>query len=248
MIAKYVNITSGPRESNFELLRIIAMYLVLVVHADFASLGVPEWSDFTHDPTESLIKTSFEALSIGCVNLFILISGWFGIKPSAKGFLKFVFQCAYFMFGIYIILVAFGTLKLSLKGIMECVALTPANWFVKAYIGLYILSPLLNAFSNNATLKTQTNVVIAFFLFQTIYGITNAAQFIDFGYSTFSFIGLYLLADLLRKTLRSTTMSKVNCVSLKWGGDNMHISSHFKRINFCPVQMDEHISPSFQLY
>ena len=36
-----MNKSKGVRESNFELLRLVAMFLVMVVHADFWSLGFP---------------------------------------------------------------------------------------------------------------------------------------------------------------------------------------------------------------
>lgn len=38
--------TKTKRQSNIELLRIIAMFLVLVVHADFWSLGGPNAEEF----------------------------------------------------------------------------------------------------------------------------------------------------------------------------------------------------------
>lgn len=42
-------------------------------------------------------------------------------------------------------------------------------------------------------------VLICFFTFQTFYAcFTTSATFIDRGYSTFSFIGLYLLARYIR--------------------------------------------------
>lgn len=220
MMDKSLNITNGPRQSNFELLRILAMLFVLVVHSDFSSLGAPDRLDFINAPEESISKTIFEALSIGCVNLFILISGWFGIRPSVKGFFNFIFQCAYYMIGIYLLSLIIGKAHFSITGVLECLALTSSNWFIKAYIGLYILSPILNSFARSATLKQHCVVLIAFYIFQTIFGITNAAQFIDFGYSTFSFIGLYLLANLLRRIISEPEKCaiKIQAVNrLKWG-------------------------------
>lgn len=39
VLQRITSITAGPRQSNFELLRILAMFLVLVVHSDFWSIG-----------------------------------------------------------------------------------------------------------------------------------------------------------------------------------------------------------------
>ena len=50
------------RQSNMELLRIIAMFLVLLVHADFFSLGAPSASDCVNAPVESSLKVFFQAI------------------------------------------------------------------------------------------------------------------------------------------------------------------------------------------
>lgn len=70
------------RESNFELLRIIAMFMVLVLHADFQALGEPTRADIISSPLTSSLKVFFEMASIVAVNVFVLISGWFGIRGS----------------------------------------------------------------------------------------------------------------------------------------------------------------------
>lgn len=187
------------RESNIELLRLLAMFLVLVVHADFFSLEAPTLNDTLSTPTNALFRFFFESLSIVCVNVFVLISGWFGIKPSIKSFCNFVFQCLFFLIGIYIVLLACGLTSPSINGLAGCFCMLKENWFIKAYIGLYILSPVLNAFIKNADKKTYENVLIAFFVFQTVYSwFTGAAVFFENGYSTMSFIGLYLLAQYLK--------------------------------------------------
>lgn len=204
------SITTGPRQSNIELLRIIAMFLVLTVHADFWALGSPTYDDFLKSPFNTAFKTVVESISIVCVNVFVLISGWFGIKFSIKGLLNFLFQCAYFLFGIYIVMLLAGRADLTLKGIAGCFALTKVNWFIKSYIGIYILAPVLNIFIQYASKKLFTTVLVLFFVFQTIYGWSDAAPFIAQGYSTFSFIGLYLLAQYTRKYLLKDVTA--------WGG------------------------------
>lgn len=131
------------RQSNIELLRIISMFLVLIVHSDFFSLGSPNMESFITKPFFSFSQLLFQAISIGCVNIFVLISGWFGIKPNLKGFIKFIFQCLFFLVGIYLVLTLCGLTDMSpkgiLKGIAGCLLLLKWNWFIKAYICLYIL-------------------------------------------------------------------------------------------------------------
>ena len=81
------------RLSNFELLRMIAMFLVLLVHADFFSLGEPTAEECVTNPVDVIPRLLFWSLSIACVDIFVLISGWFGIKPRVKGICNFLFQC-----------------------------------------------------------------------------------------------------------------------------------------------------------
>ena len=188
------------RQSNMELLRIVAMFLVLLVHADFFSLGAPSASDCVNTPVGSFLKVFFEAISIACVDIFVCLSGWFGIKPTVRGFFNFVFQCLFWLIGLYVVTLILGTSSISMQGLKGCFALTKLNWFIKAYILLYILAPVLNAFVDKVSRKDFKNVLIAFFTFEFVYGwiFSGSTQHIQDGYSTISFIGLYLLARYAR--------------------------------------------------
>lgn len=107
---------------------------------------------------------------------------------------------SFWLVGLYIITLLIGTSTFSIQGIKGCFALTKLNWFIKAYILLYILAPVLNAFVEKASQKDFRNVLIAFFAFEFVYGwiFSGSTQHIVGGYSTISFIGLYLLARYVR--------------------------------------------------
>ncbi len=192
------SITTGPRQTNIELLRIVAMLLVVIVHSDFWSLSQPKWTYFEIDPLNAITRVFFQSAGIVAVNLFVLISGWFGIRFSKKGLLNFLFQCAYFFVGIYLVLLITGEGKLTIREIADCLALYSSYWFVKAYLALYIISPILNAFIERADKKQFEITLILFYAFQFTYGWTNAAEWMAQGYSAFSFMGLYLLARYVR--------------------------------------------------
>ena len=169
--------------------------MVLIVHADFLALDVPTKEVVNANPFASFLRFFFQALSIVCVDVFVLISGWFGIRPSSKGFFNLLFQCAFFNCSIYIVMLLLGLTTLSAKGIADCLLLTDTYWFVKAYMLLYILAPVINSFIENSNTNHIRNVLLLFFVFQTIFGfISDGAVFFENGYSTISFIGLYLLA------------------------------------------------------
>lgn len=213
------SISVGPvRHSNMELLRIVAMFLVLVTHADFWSLGSPNYDDIHSNFLSATTRIGIEALSIICVNVFILISGWFNIKPSVKGFCNFIFQCLFINITLYAIVVITGLQTLTKGGIADVFLFSDHDWFIKSYIGLYILSPVLNAYCKYADKRSQEIVFLGFYIFQTLYGITSTALFIEHGYSTFSFIGLYLLGNYAHKYLynkyRTSTLVTVSLLAL----------------------------------
>lgn len=200
------------------------MFLVLVLHADFFSLGGPTLQDFQENPLSSFTRTFFQAVSIVCVNVFVLISGWFGIKPSMKGFSNFIFQCLYFILLLYAFSLVTGISQFSIKGLIENFMCKPRGyWFVLSYAALYIISPILNSFVNNSSKEQIRIVLISFFLFQTIWGWSGIERFFESGYSAFSFIGLYLLARYFR-------LYGV-CKLTDWGGA-FYISAIFLNILF----------------
>jgi len=67
--------SKAERLSNIELLRIVAMFLVLVVHSDFFSLGAPTSMEIANSPMQSYVRIFIESFSIVCVNVFVMISG-----------------------------------------------------------------------------------------------------------------------------------------------------------------------------
>ena len=193
-----INSPKPTRDSNIELLRIIAMFLVLLVHTDFYSLGIPSTKHISQQPLDSTLRFLVEALSIVCVNVFVLISGWFGIRPKAKGICNFLFQCLFFSLGIYGVTLLIGTSKFSADGLLGCITLTRQNWFITAYLLLYILSPILNAFVEHTPRHIFRNVLLAFFAFACTYEWLGGTKYMIDGYSPLSFMGLYLLARYLR--------------------------------------------------
>lgn len=201
----------SQRDSNIELLRIIAMVMVLVLHADINALGTPSSVEINDKPVVSIARIILDMMSVGAVNIFVLISGWFTIKPSVKGFSSFIFQWLFFSVGIYAILVLIGQTEISIGGLARCLALTdaPYYWFIPSYICLYIFSPVLNAFVNTSSQKEFRIVILAFFIFQTLYSfISGGAEFLMKGYSALSFIGLYLLAAYVKKYIDITVVHR----------------------------------------
>ncbi len=192
--------THSRRDSNMELLRIVAMLLVMVVHADFRALLVPSVADFFDDTYRTIMRLAIESLSIICVNTFVLLSGWFGIRFRFERLFEFLFQVFFFLllgFGIAILTVPDEAL--SIRGVANLLLLGDWDyWFVKCYLLMYIFAPVMNAFTEHASERQFRIFLITFYIFQSIYGFIGGAEWFRLGYSGLSFMGLYLLARYIR--------------------------------------------------
>ena len=182
-----------------ELLRIISMLLVLVVHAGYTSIGTPNADDICNAPLSSVLRFLSESISVICVNIFVMISGWYGIRPKLKRFCEFIFQVLFFGIVIYLVL---RVLRLTeVWGIGDWASFLFFRrdiWFVNAYIILYCLSPVLNLFAEHASQKQFQVTLLVFFLLMFFFGFIKSDEFFSHGYSPLAFIGIYLLARYVK--------------------------------------------------
>ena len=187
------------RQSNIELLRIIAMLMILGLHVNFMALGGTSSEEIRNLPMQSLMRILSENICIVGVNIFVLISGWFGINFKNKGICNFIFQSLFFSVILFIPFITTGKIDANRINIMSAFLLYKnAYWFFWAYIVLYIISPILNTFIENTDKATIRKVLILFFTTQTIIFIFTSTGFYKAGYDPLSFIGLYLLARYFR--------------------------------------------------
>ena len=189
---------SLKRDSNIELLRIVAMIMVFIVHADFLSLGAPNMDDLTSSPESTYLRVLCESLSIVCVNVFVLISGWFGIKSSLYRFFCFLFQVYFLELFVYALYLIGG--KIDTMHFRDWMNILLCNdyWFVKAYVILYLFAPALNAWFEMMSKKQIEQFLFLFFTVQTLMDFWWGTSFSAGGYSGLSFMGLYVLARYIR--------------------------------------------------
>lgn len=184
------------RQSGVELLRTLSIFLILVIHVINLVIGVPNHVDLQHNPISSITTISFESISIVCVNVFIIISGWFGIRYTINGLLKLIFQCVFFYIVESIIeLLFFDQLSIAsfLRGGISSFFL---GWFISAYIMLYILSPVINNYIVSHKKRECQLILIPSAIFMLTYGwlfSTTSGNFSTFnsGYSSLFLFILY---------------------------------------------------------
>lgn len=185
------------RQSNIELLRIIAMLGVVLLHANYVSLGWIGASDILSRPLESFSRMLAEQLCIVSVDIFVMISGWFGIKPSVKGIANILYQVLFYGVVLMLVGIAFG-LPVPKTEMMHVFLAGGYYWFIAAYLGLYTLSPVLNLFVEKSKPGTILKVLICFFLLQCLFGWLTELGTYSGGSSLISFVGIYLLSRFVK--------------------------------------------------
>lgn len=187
------------RDSNMELLRLLAMFLVLVVHANFRALPRPDSLQIATNTTSALLQFMTEGFAIVAVDVFVLLSGWYGIKMKFSRLAEMGFQILFFgLLGIGICAV-YDPANLESKVLGRLFLADGGYWFVKSYVVLFVFAPVINAFISSADRKTFRNVLIAFFAFEFAYDwLSEGTSWLRGGYSFPSFMGLYMLARYVR--------------------------------------------------
>lgn len=186
------------RLSNFELLRILSIFGVLYGHGVGMVNELPSGAIISEKPFSSFFYIFFSSIFMGGVNVFILISGWFGIRPSKKGILKYLFQVLFLLWGIYLICIASGLTDFNLSGIKICLGFTEGYWFIMAYLGLYLLAPILNVFIETVSKRQFQMVLCALFIFQCYYSWFSSYVNYFGGYSIVFFCILYLTGRFIK--------------------------------------------------
>lgn len=177
-------------------MRILAMFLVIMTHANFWSLGYPSASEMAASPVVNSFRWLVQCVCAGCVDMFILISGKFSIRFSFKGMGNFLFQVVYFLILGGLAGFLFLDYVPGIIGLKQLLLAVPGQfWFVKAYLAIFILSPVLNTYCKDISKRQFTILLLSYFAFELYFGwLTHSADFILDGFSCFSFVGLYMLA------------------------------------------------------
>jgi hypothetical protein len=187
------------RDSNMELLRIVAMLLVMTVHASYRALPRPDDMAVAIHPLSVFLQLSTICFTVIGVDVFVMLSGWYGIRPRVLRLGELLFQILFF--GLLCLGIEYAVSgQVPPKAVTSVLILNDDNyWFVKTYLALYLLAPVLNAFVEIASRRQFEQVLIGLFGFQFVFGwVFDATTWLRAGYSLPSFVCLYLLARYMR--------------------------------------------------
>lgn len=181
-----------------ELLRIVAMFLVLLLHCNYSVIGPVSQSEVISDSIGSFIRILTEQLCLCCVNIFVLISGWFSIKFTFKGVCSLFFQVFTLVIAVCVVLIPFSP-NIPYKDIFKVFYMGSYYWFIPSYLILFVFSPVLNVFVENTDRVLIERVLLGFFFLEFALGWLFDWEHFGLGYSGISFMGLYLMARFLNK-------------------------------------------------
>ena len=199
------------RNANMELLRIIAMAMIVVLHFFKHSGYLPESSVAVEGASLNglnIIAIVMESFCIVAVNVYLLISGYFSIDSKWKPSKLLGFLCRVWFYTLLIPIAAacmgipilaeeegiYGLLKYILP------VGTSHYWFVTCYFQLLLLMPLLNHAIKAMTGKQLKTVLLALLIpvcfIKSICPIEMVTD--NYGYDLLWFICLYLTGAYLR--------------------------------------------------
>lgn len=123
------------RDSNMELLRITAMLLVITFHVDFISFDFPtDQLSIYSSPISAYLKIWMTNATFTCVDVFIILSGWYGIHPRVQRLTEFLFQVFFYSILSYILFLIFdANVHFSWRFLCHLIV-TDDYWWLTRYI------------------------------------------------------------------------------------------------------------------
>lgn len=202
------------RDSNIELLRIVLMLMIigfhLIVHG--AQMGGPV-GDHVINNESSVAYVFLKSFLVVAVNCFVFISGFYRITFKIKTLLSLFFQAVFYSLAINLAVDMLSLEYISAKMYIKAMfaAFSGIWWFLTAYMGLYLLSPLLNNAIDTFNKYQFLFILISVTLINSVSGFVFGAGPIvgtNSGFSLISFVHIYLIAQYISKYANLDKLTK----------------------------------------
>lgn len=149
------------------------------------------------NPTFDCVRALWLPLHVG-VLIFVFLSGYFHIRTSSRGLILllgivFVYSIPGMVFGIK----NAGNTQDILHSLMFISH--SEFWFVKVYLGLFLIAPLLNAFLDNSSIQSQWYLICVCALISMYFGSFSDNLSVAEGKNLFSFMLYYQIGHLLKE-------------------------------------------------
>lgn len=185
------------RMSNYELLRIFAMLLVITSHfCVHSSWPIQAGAGF------SLNFFLANVFSVGAIAniIFVIITGYFLVKSKInyKKIIALIMEMYFYSLIILVVIFVFTNHKITLHELKASILPFPyGNWFCVTYIVLYLFLPAINKLISVLSKREMFAVIVTMFLvfsiMPTILGEPNFSNLSIFvlGYFIGAYIRLY---------------------------------------------------------
>lgn len=142
------------RKSNFELLRLLAVFMVTIHH--FFAYGGFDWDTSAISPQRVWYNFCFLG-NIGNY-LFAMLTGYFLYKSytiKISRLLKLEFEFIFYSLAIGLSFAYFNNASLTLGNLVTMMipTLSGLNWYTQTYIAFYLIHPFINKSINNLSKK-----------------------------------------------------------------------------------------------
>lgn len=187
------------RNSNFELMRIVSMFFIVIYHIIIHGKILENSHGTTH-----FVLYIILAICIVHVNSFILVTGYFQCKSKLKLTKVIQLNNSIWFYTVSIVLFFIIVKGNTFNSIELLKTFLPISyndyWFLTNYLILYLISPILNTVINNIDEKKFKRIIVLLLFIDSILPtLTNSSFFnVTLGYSLYHFIFLYFVGAFLR--------------------------------------------------
>lgn len=193
------------RMANMELLRSVAMMMVIVLHYLGKGNLLPQLTEAIG--AAGYVAWALEALAIVAVNVYMLISGYFLVESRFKvsRVLGLIFQAMFYSLLVPVVLVLAGVLApsgITVYQLLYYVFPTQMEhyWFLTAYVVMYLFAPILGRAVHQMTRKQHACVagclLVLFSLGKSV--LPMSLEMDRHGYDGLWFMTVYLVAAYIR--------------------------------------------------
>ncbi|MCM1267011.1 MAG: acyltransferase [Bacteroidales bacterium] len=199
--------TKRKRQANFELLRIVAMFMIISLHYLVKGWAAVPFPFAAKEHPAGVFAWLIEAFCIVAVNCYVLISGYFCVESAWKPgrIVSLLCQVLFYSLLIPVVLLLGGVVAPKDLDVYNWIGFvfpfgTEHYWFATAYLVLYLFAPFLSAGiqkMKKRDLQILLALLLAFFsLEKTILPVYLATD--RYGYDFGWFLCLFVLAGYIR--------------------------------------------------
>lgn len=187
------------RVVSIELLRILAMMMVVMLHYLGKGKLLPELTGPMS--VNGYVAWGLETLSIVAVNVYMLISGYFLVNSQFKPgrLVELLCQTIFYSVLVWIVLVAVGVVSLSNLDLYHILLMVfPVQmehyWFITAYVIMYLFSPVLSVAVKHMEQKQLRNTILALLAF---FGLSKSILPVELAIDKWGYDGLWFMCVFL---------------------------------------------------